>query len=188
MSIAEASEININEDGRPHLRAGSGNASSEELDLQDAYYPTIIYTIRSPTALQNLFSIQSSGSVKTIRLILLQQLESSSLTEEEENGGIGPNIGPWFSAWRDAFKSIPPAVQLIQVDITHSFQMRTLMLGKLVQHLSTTIYLRSRGKTKFAVVGARTRDGKAFIEGSMVGLTEDSRELKGSRKLVIGAE
>ena len=94
----------------------------------------------------------------------------------------------FFFCGRDAFKFIPPTVQVIQVDITHSFRMRTLMLGKLVQHLSTTVYLRSGGKTKFALVGAQTVDGKAFIEGSMVGLAEDSTELKGSRKLVIGAE
>lgn len=44
------------------------------------------------------------------------------------------------------------------------------MLAKLAQHLSTTVYLRSEKKARFEVVGVKTDEGKAFIEGSMVGL------------------
>lgn len=62
------------------------------------------------------------------------------------------------------------------------------MLGKLAQHLSTTVYLRSGKKAQFEVVGARAGDEKAFIEGGMVGLREGSAESRGAERLRIPAE
>lgn len=43
-------------------------------------------------------------------------------------------------------------------------------------------------KARFEVVGARTGDGKAFIECGMVGLREGSAESRGAERLRIGAE
>lgn len=83
-----------------------------------------------------------------------------------------------MAAWRKAFLSIPPTIQLIQVDISHSY---TQVLGRLAQLLSTTVYLRSGKKTRFEVVGARTGNEKAFIECGMVGLREGSAERSGWR-------
>ena len=188
LSLDRASEIVIGDDGHPDLPPGTQHANPDEQVLQDAHSSIAIYIIRSPLGLQNFLSTISLGSIKIIRLVLLHQLELGSLTEEEQMGGVGPNITPWFAAWKNAFKSIPPDIQLIQVDISHSSQLRTLMLGKLAQHLSTTVHLRSGGKTRFAVVGARTTDGKAFIEGSMIGLIKDADKLGGPGKLKIGAE
>lgn len=62
------------------------------------------------------------------------------------------------------------------------------MLGRLAQHLSTTVYLRSERRTRFEVVGATTGYGKAFIEGSMVGLREGSADWREARRLRVGAE
>ena len=62
------------------------------------------------------------------------------------------------------------------------------MLGKLAQHLSTTVYLRSERKARFEVVGAKTGEGKAFIEAGMVGLREGSAESRGTERLKVGAE
>ena len=62
------------------------------------------------------------------------------------------------------------------------------MLGKLAQHLSTTVYLRSERKARFEVVGAKSGEGKAFIEAGMVGLREGSAASRGTERLKVGAE
>jgi len=187
ISLPEANETIITEDGHPYSPPANPYASTEDSSPQ-AHLPNTIYVIRTPTALQNFLTTQPPAFIKAIRLMLLYPLESILLTQEEERGSYGPNITPVFAAWMNAFKSIPPTIQLIQVDISHSFTMRTLMLGKLAQHLSTTVYLRSGTKARFEVVGARTGDGKAFIEYGMVGLREGSAESRGAERLRIGAE
>ena len=62
------------------------------------------------------------------------------------------------------------------------------MLGKLTQHLSTTVYLRLGRKARFEDVGAKTGEGKAFIEAGMVGLKEGPAVNKGKERLRVGAE
>ncbi|CAF9906132.1 hypothetical protein IMSHALPRED_004094 [Imshaugia aleurites] len=164
LSLVEANETVIAEDGHPSSLSANPHASTE-----DSTPLNTIYVIRTPTALQNFLTTQPSACIKTIRLVLLYPLESILLTLEEQMGSSGPNVTPVFAAWMQAFKLIPPTIQLIQVDISHSFVLRTLMLGKLTQHLSTTVYLRSERKARFEVVGAKTDAGKAFIEAGMVG-------------------
>lgn len=62
------------------------------------------------------------------------------------------------------------------------------MVGKLAQHLSTTVYLRSGKKARFEVVGARSEEGKAFMENGMVGLREGSAKSREAQRLRVGAE
>lgn len=186
LSLSEAYETIVAEDGHPYSPPADPHARTEDSNPQTQSSDTI-YAIRTPTALQNFLTTQNLPFVKTICLIVLYPLESILLTEEEQRGSYGPNVNPLFAAWMNAFKSIPPTIQLIQVDISHSFTMRTLMLGKLAQHLSTTVYLRSGKKARFEVVGARTGDEKAFIEGGMVGLREGSAESRGTKMLRIPA-
>lgn len=164
-------------------------AQSSNISLTEAN-ETIIAAdmIPTPAALQDFLTTQPLASIKVIRLMLLHPLESIRLTDEEQHGSYGPNITPLFAAWRTAFKLIPPTIELIKVDISHSFTLETRMLGRLVQHLSTSVYLRSGKKARFEVIGARTVEGKAFIEGSMVGLREGSAENSDSKILKIRAD
>lgn len=187
ISLTEANETIITEEGHPPFPP-TNPPTSAEYDTSQAHSSNTAYMIRTPAALQNFLTTQPLASIKIIRLMLLHPLESIVLTNEEQQGSYVPNITPLFAAWKTAFKSIPPTIELIIVDISHSFTLRTMMLGQLVQHLSTTVYLRSGKKARFEVVGAKTGEGKAFIEGSMVGLREDSAENKDPKRLEIGAE
>ena len=175
MSLIESNETLVNNEGRL-------------ADTSQGQLPDTVYVIRTPTALQRFLNTQPLSSIKIIRLILLHQLESVKLTAEEEYGCWGPNVNPLFDAWRTAFKSIPPTIELIIVDVRHSFCFETLLLGRLVQHLSTSVHLRSGRRAHFEVQGARTVRGNAFIEGSMIGLKEGTAENWDRKKLVIGAD
>ncbi|MCJ1268607.1 hypothetical protein MMC22_008495 [Lobaria immixta] len=181
LSLTEANETIIADDGHPYSPPADPHASTEDSTPQ-THSPNTIYVIRTPTALHNFLTTQPPPFIKTICLILLYPLESILLTWEDRRGSYnGPNIRPFLAAWRKAFLSIPPTIQLIQVDISHSLTINTQVLGRLAQLLSTTVYLRSGKKTRFEVVGARTGNEKAFIECGMVGLREGSAERSGWR-------
>ena len=135
---------------------------------------------------RNFSLCKPPNSIKNIRLVLLHPLESVKLTAEEERGCCGPNVNPLFDAWRIAFKSIPSTIELIFVDVSHSFSIELRTFGRLVQHLSTCVYLRSGKRARFEVQGTWTVQGKAFIEGSMVGLREGSAENWDQKRLVLG--
>lgn len=181
LSLTEANETIITDDGlskplsaNPHERTA------------DSTTPNIIYIIRTLTALHNFLTIHPPAFIRTIRLVPLYPLHSTLLTSEEQRGFYGPNITPLFAAWMNAFKLIPPTVQLIQVDISDSLVVRAVMLGRLAQHLSTTVWLRSEKKARFEIVGAKTDEGKAYIETGMVGLREGSAVIGGKEKFVAG--
>lgn len=46
------------------------------------------------------------------------------------------------------------------------------MVGRLAQHLSTTVWMRSGKKAKFEIVGIRTEEVKKLVERGIVGLNE----------------
>ena len=60
------------------------------------------------------------------------------------------------------------------------------MLERLAQHLSTTVWLRSEKKARVEVVGAKTDEGKAYIEAGMVGLREGSAVIGGQENFKVG--
>jgi hypothetical protein len=178
LSLIEANEILVNDEtgqpSSPPVEPPTGtqdDAAQANAQRSDE----ITYVIRTPAALQSFLATQPANTIKNLRLMLLYPLESIQLIEVEWRGDKGPNVDPVSAAWRYAFKSIPSTIQLIKVDISHSFNYeedRGMVFGRLAQLLTTTVYLRSRRKAEFMVVGARTRKGKAFLEGSMAGLRE----------------
>ena len=187
MALTEANETLINEEGRP-AQSSTNVAAIAEGDACQRQSPDTVYIIRTPTALQRFLNTQPLSSIRIIRLVLLHPLESVKLIEEEKYGFWGPNVDPLCDAWRTAFRSIPHTIELIVVDISHSFSFESRTFIRLVQHPSTTVYMRSGKRARFEVRGARTVAGKAFIEDSMVGLKEGSAENWEQERLVIGAD
>lgn len=45
-------------------------------------------------------------------------------------------------------------------------------MGRLAQHLSTTVWMRSGEKARFELVGVRTEEVKKLVERGIVGLNE----------------
>jgi hypothetical protein len=118
------------------------------------------------------------SSVRNLRIVLLFPLEFQRLTVAETRGNKSPRITAVLDAWKSAFKSIPVTVQLIKVDINHSFEFGTLLTAGLAGHLSTYIHMKSKiksMKTEFMVIGPW--DEKKFVEGTMVGLWVGSKEI-----------
>ena len=168
--------------------------------LREYLYESSTFVFLRPLALSRFLNrIDLSGrdqhqpQLRSIRLVLLDALATLNLTGEEQHGDTeGPHVAPLFKAWMDSFRILPSSLRTVQVDLTHSFQMRTTGVARLVQHLSTTLWLRTGKRVRFYILGCSTDEGKAFVESSTVGAVRGGDEGSGNeverRRLVIGAE
>lgn len=146
----------------------------------------VTFVFRRPATL-NLFltgessslglSLLSPRHMSSVRLVILDALETVKLTEDEIIGNKGPLITPFFQEWIDASRHLHNhgPVAVVEFDLSHSFPLMFFEVRRLVQRISTMVHMLSGKYTKFRISGCRNPGTQRYIEDSTCALLVDGK-------------
>ncbi|KAK2767392.1 hypothetical protein FQN54_003548 [Arachnomyces sp. PD_36] len=131
----------------------------------------VTFVFKRPAALKlflsggfSSFPLLSPHQISSVRLVILDALETVKLEWWEQAGSKGPHTTPLFGEWADSALHLPSTVKVVEFDLQHSFPLRFYQVGRLVQRMSTTIHVRSKRFTQSRTLGCRTPATQKFVE------------------------
>lgn len=156
---------------------GQGTKQPTTLTIHNAVHPDrsealdpdhYIYIFNAPSHLAHLLTISESLNpllkIRHIRLGIFWPIFNLPLTKTELNGGIDgpdtPNVRPLVEAWRHAFQNLPDSHLLRSIDFDMQFpgnEEGIRHIGKLLQHISTLVWLKRRDLVRFHASGCSAK-------------------------------